>query len=163
MLQPTSQHFGPSSELHLQGVVYPGRNVNPRVKHLPACHDFGTRDVVISGGRNRPAGVSDGILQCVSFHPQCAAYSGETFVTGSYCAKGASASGGDFDKVFPPEQQPPKRGGIPQSGTLCRISSFGSRPAGLFKRKRRIVFNEQQASDLTKDSGQRMNSSRDRF
>ena len=112
MLQPTSQHFVPSSELHLQGVVHLGRNVNPRVIHLPACHDFGTRDVVVSGGRNRPAGVSDGLHLCVSFHPQFAAHSGGSSsldggemmdrdvgrsLTGSYCAKGASASGGDFE------------------------------------------------------------------
>jgi len=69
MLQPTSQHFGPSSELHLQWIAHPGRNVNPRVKHLPVGHDFGTRNVVFSRGRNRPAGVLGGILQRVSFHP----------------------------------------------------------------------------------------------
>jgi len=75
MLQPTSQHFGPSSELHLQGVVHLGRNVNPRVKHLPACHDFGTRDVVLSGGRNRLAGVLDGFSQAGFISPPRAAYS----------------------------------------------------------------------------------------
>jgi len=69
MLQPTSQHFGPSSELYLQWIVLPSRNVNPRVKHLTACHDFGTRNVVLPRGRNRPVGVSDGLFLCVSFYP----------------------------------------------------------------------------------------------
>jgi hypothetical protein len=104
MLQPTSQHFGPSSELHLQGIVPPGRNVNPRVKHLPACHDFGTRNVLLSRGRNRPAGVSDGILQCVSFHPQRAAYSGGSFsLDGGEmmdCAEGGVSRGVTISTTF---------------------------------------------------------------
>jgi hypothetical protein len=40
------------------------------------------------------------------------------------------------------------------------LSLGKSRGAGS-KRKRRIVFNDQQASDLTKVSGQRMNSSKE--
>jgi len=42
MRLPASRNFVPSSDLHLQRIVHPGRNLNPRLEHLPACHDFGT-------------------------------------------------------------------------------------------------------------------------
>jgi hypothetical protein len=74
MLLPTSQHFGPSSELHLQGIVHPGRNVNPRVKHLPACHDFGTGGCSIR--RSKSSGRCVGRPPPVRFiSPPRAAYS----------------------------------------------------------------------------------------
>ena len=83
MRLPASRNFVPSSELHLQRSVHLGRNLNPQIKHLPACHDFGTESsfslqVEIVRLRRSPfgTGVSDGVVSCVSFHPQCAEYSG---------------------------------------------------------------------------------------
>jgi hypothetical protein len=135
MLQPASQHFGPSSELHLQGIVPPGRNVNPRVKHLPACHDFGTRDVVISKGRNRPAGVWGGLFLWVSFHPQCAVCSGgSSSLDGGEmmdCAEGGLSRGVTISNNFLSAAfallDPAPRGFPKESGAMFSPTSKGMR------------------------------------
>lgn len=68
MRLPACRNFVPSSGLYLQRIGHPGRNLNPRNEHLPACRDFGTMmsfleqvEIVQQVGRTAAS--------CVPFHP----------------------------------------------------------------------------------------------